>query len=174
MLKLDVGKAEEPEIKLPTPVGSQKKQESSGKTSIYALLTMPKPLTVWITTNWKILKEMGIPDHLTCLLRNLYAVKKQQLEVDMEQQTGSKLGKEYVKAVYCHPAYLTYTQSTSCKMPSWMKPKLKSRLLGEISIASDIQMTPLMAESKEELKSLLMKVNEQSEKVGLKLKIKKN
>ena len=84
MLKLDVGKAEEPEIKLPTPVGSQKKQESSGKTSIYALLTMPKPLTVWITTNWKILKEKGIPDHLTCLLRNLYAVKKQQLEVDME------------------------------------------------------------------------------------------
>ena len=62
---------------------------------------------------WKILKEMGIPDHLTCLLRNLYAVKKQQLEPDMEQQTGSKLGKEYVKTVYCHLAYLTYMQSTS-------------------------------------------------------------
>ena len=65
---------------------------------------------------WKILQEMGIPDHLTCLLRNLYAVKKQQLEPDMEQQTGSKLGKEYVKAVYCHPTYLTYMQSTSCEM----------------------------------------------------------
>ena len=67
-------KAEEPEIKLPTSAGSSKKQESSRKTSISALLTMPKPLTVWITINWKILKEMGIPDHLICLLRNLYAV----------------------------------------------------------------------------------------------------
>ena len=62
---------------------------------------------------WKILQEMGIPDHLTCLLRNLYAGQKQQLELDMEQQTGSKPGKEYVKAVYCHPAYLTSIQSTS-------------------------------------------------------------
>ena len=70
-------------------------------------------------------------------------VKKQQLEPDMEQQTGCKLGKEYVKAVYCHPAYLTYMQSTSCEMPGWMKHKLKSRLPGEISINSDMQMTPL-------------------------------
>ena len=73
MFKLVLEKAEEPEIKLPTSAGSWKKQESSRKTSISALLTMPKPLTVWITINWKILKEMGIPDHLTCLLRNLYA-----------------------------------------------------------------------------------------------------
>ena len=69
-------------------------------------------------------------------------VRKQQLELDMEQQTGSKLGKEYVKAVFCHHAYLTYMQSTSCKMPGWMKHKLESRLLGEISITSDMQMTP--------------------------------
>ena len=69
-------------------------------------------------------------------------VKKQQLELEIEQQTGSKLGKEYVKAVYCHPAYLTYMQSTSCKMPGWMKNKLESRLLGEISITSNMQMTP--------------------------------
>ena len=69
-------------------------------------------------------------------------VKKQQLELDMEQQTGSKLGKEYIKAVYCHPAYLTYMQSTSYKMPGWVKHKLESRLLGEISTASDMQMTP--------------------------------
>ena len=75
-----------------------------------ALLTMPKPLTVWITTNWKILKEMGLPDHLICLLRNLFAGQEQQLELDMEQQTGSKSGKEYVKAVYCHPTYLTYAE----------------------------------------------------------------
>ena len=73
MFKVDLEKAEEPEIKLPTSVGSLKKQESSRKTSISASLTTPKPLTVWITTNWKILKEMGITDHLTCLLRNLYA-----------------------------------------------------------------------------------------------------
>ena len=69
-------------------------------------------------------------------------VKKQQLEPDMEQKTGSKLGKEYIKAVYCHPAYLTYMQSTSCEMLGWMKDKLESRLLGEISITSDIQISP--------------------------------
>ena len=81
---------------------------------------------------------MGIPDHLTCLLRNLYAGQ----EPGMGQQAGSKLGKEYHKAVYCHPAYLTYMQSTSCEMPGWMKHKLESRLQGEISINSDTQMTP--------------------------------
>ena len=69
-------------------------------------------------------------------------VKKQQLEPDVEQQTGSKLGHEYVKAGYCQPAYLTYMQSTTCKMPGWMKHKLESRLQGEISITSDMQMTP--------------------------------
>ena len=112
MFKLDLKKAEEPEIKLPTPTGSSKKQENFRKTSISALLTTPKHLTVWITTNWKILKEMGVPDYLTCLLRNLYA-GQEATELDMEQQTGSILGKEYVKTVYCHPAYLTYMQSTS-------------------------------------------------------------
>ena len=72
-----------------------------------------------------ILQEMGTPDHLSCLLRNLYVGQKQQLEQDMEQQAGSKLGKEYVKAVCCHPAYLTYMQSISCEMPGWMKCKLE-------------------------------------------------
>ena len=100
-------------------------------------------------------------------------VRKQQLELDMEQQTGSKSGKEYIKAVHCHPAYLTYMQSTSCEMLGWRKHKLESRLLREISInlryADD---TTLMAES-EELKSLLMKVKEESERVGLKLNIQK-
>ena len=90
-------------------------------------------------------------------------VKKQQLEPDMEQQTGSKLGKEYFKALYCHPAYLNYKQSTSWETLGWKKHKLESRLLGEISITSDTQ-TTLMAESEEELKSLLMKVKEESEK----------
>ena len=69
-------------------------------------------------------------------------IKKQQLELDMEQQTGSKSGKEYIKAVYCHPAYLTYMQSASCEMLGWMKHKLESRLPGEISITSDMQMIP--------------------------------
>ena len=112
MFKLVLEKAEGPEVKLPTSARSSKKQESSRKTSVSALLTTPKPLTMWITTNWKILQEMGIPDHLTCLLRNLYAGQEatghgSNLELDMEQ-TGSKSGKEYVKAVYCQPAYLTY------------------------------------------------------------------
>ena len=86
--------------------------------------------------------EMGIPDHLTCLLRNLHAGKKQQLKWDVEQQTGPKLAKEYIKAVYYHPAYLTYIRRTSYEMMGWMKHKLKSRLLGEMSRISDTQMTP--------------------------------
>ena len=81
---------------------------------------------------------MGVSDYLTCLLRNLCQVKKQQLERDMEQWTASKLGKEYVKAVYCHPAYLTYMKSTSCKMPDWINHKLDSRLLGDKSTNSDV------------------------------------
>ena len=111
---------------------------------------------------------MGIPDHRTHLLRNLYAGQ----EVDREQCTGPKLGKEYVKAVYCHPAYLTYMQSTSWQMLGWMKHKLESRLLGEISNLRYADNTTLMAES-EELESLLMKVKEKSEKVGLKLNTQK-
>ena len=98
-------------------------------------------------------------------------VRKQQLELDMEQQTGSKSGKEYIKAVYCHPAYLTYMQSTSCEMLGWMKHELESRLLGEISITSDD--TILMAENEDELKRLLRKVKEDSERAGLKLNIQK-
>ena len=91
----------------------------------------------------------------------------------MEQQTGSKSGKEYVKAVYCHPAYLTFMQSTSREMLDWMKHTLESRLLGEISITSDTQLTPPLWQKSEELKSLLMKVKEESENIGLKLSIKK-
>ena len=100
-------------------------------------------------------------------------VKKQQLEPDMEQRTGSKLGKEYVMAVYCHPVYLTYMQSTSCEMLGWMNHKLESRLLGEIWTTRYADDTTLMAESEEELKGLLMKVKEKSEKAGLKLNIQK-
>ena len=88
---------------------------------------------------WKILKEMGVPGHFTSLLRNWYA---RQEVTDMGKWTNSKLGKEYIKAVYCPPAYLTYTQSTSWGTLGWMKHKLESRFLGEISITSDMQMTP--------------------------------
>ena len=137
MFKLDLEKAEEPEIKFPTSSGSLKKQENSRKTSVSALLTMPMPLTVWITTNWKILKETGILDHLTCLLRNLYASQEATVRTGQGTTDWFKTGQ---KIVYCHPAYLTYMQSTSFEMLGWMKHKLESRLLGEIPTISDMQM----------------------------------
>ena len=143
VFKLDLERAEEPEIKLPTFSGSSKQQENSKKISTSALLTMPKPLTVWITTNCgKFLKRCEYQTAWHASWEICMQVKKQQLELDMEQQTGSKLGKEYIKAVYCHPAYLTYMQSTSWEMLDWKKHKLESTLPGEISITSDIQMTP--------------------------------
>ena len=85
---------------------------------------------------------MGIPDDLTCFLQNLYAGEEATVRTRLEHQTGSKLGEEYIKAVYCQPAYLTSMQSTSCKMLGWMKHKLESRLPGEISTSSDMQMIP--------------------------------
>ena len=112
MFKLVLEKAEEPEIKLPTSVGSLKKQESSRQTSTSALLTMPKPLTVWITTNWKILQEMGIPDHLTCLLRNLYAGQEATVRTGHGTTDWFQIGKGVRQGCICHPAYLTYMQST--------------------------------------------------------------
>ena len=143
MFKLVLEKTEEPEIKLPTSIGSLKKQESSRKASTSALLTMPKPLTVWITTNCgKFSKRWEYQTTIPASWETCIQVKKQQLELDREQQTGSKLGKKYVKAVYCRPDYLTSMQSTSCKMLGWMKHKLESRFPGEISITSDTQMTP--------------------------------
>ena len=106
---------------------------------------------------------MGIPDHLTCLLRNLYAGQG-ETELDMEQRTVSRLGKEYVKAVHCHPDFLTYRQSISCEILGWMKLKLESRLMGEINNLRYSDDTTLMVESEENLKSLLMRVKEESEK----------
>ena len=90
---------------------------------------------------WNILTEMGLSNHPTCLLRNLYA--GQELTARNEQWIGPKLGKEYIKAIYCHPVYLTSMQSTSCEMLDWMKDKLELRLPGEISTTSDMQMIPL-------------------------------
>ena len=91
---------------------------------------------------WKILQEMGIPDLLNCLQRNLDGAQEATVRTRHGSMDWFKIGKEYVKAVYCHPAYLTCMQNTSCEMPGWMKHKLESRLQGEISRTSDMQMTP--------------------------------
>ena len=98
---------------LPTSIGSSKKQKSSRKTPTYVLLPTPKPITVWITTNWKILQEMGIPDHQTCLLRNLYAGQEATVRTAHGTTEWLQMRKGVRQAVYCHPAYLTYIQSKS-------------------------------------------------------------
>ena len=117
------------------------KQKSSRETSTSALLIMPKPFTVRIRTNCgKFLKWWAFQTTWSASWEICIQVKKQQLELDMEQQTGSKLEKEYVKAVYCHHAYLTYKKSTSWETLGW--EKLESRFPGEISITSDMQITP--------------------------------
>ena len=130
--------------------GHRKSKRIPEKPSTSASLNTLKPLTVWITTNWgNILKSWEYQTILPESWETCIQVKKWQLEPDMEQRTGSKLGKEYIKAVYCNSAYLTYMQSTSCKMPGWMKHKQKSRFPGEISITSDMQMiSPLWQKEK--------------------------
>ena len=141
MFKIDLEKAEEPEIKLPTFIGSSKKQEFQ-KNIYFSSIDYTKDFdSVDHNKMWKILKKIGIPDHLTCLLRNLYVGQEAKLEPDMEQQTGSKSGKEYIKAVYCNPAYLIYMKNASCEMPGWMKQKLESRLQEKVPVTSDMQMT---------------------------------
>ena len=108
MFKLDLEKEEDPEIKLPTPVGSQKKQENSGKTSTSALLTIPKPLTMWITTNWKILKEMEIPDYLTCLLRNLYASQEATVRTGHGTMDWFQIGKGVCQGCILSPCLFNF------------------------------------------------------------------
>ena len=143
MYKLSLEKAQESNFKLPAFTGSWRKQRSSRKASTSASLNILKPLTVWITTNCgKFLKSWDFQTTLSVSWETWMWVKKQQLEPDMEQWTGSKLGKEYDKAVYCHSAYLTSMQGTSCKILSWMNHKLESTFLGEIS-TWDMQMISL-------------------------------
>ena len=143
MFKMDLEKAEEAEIKSPTSIGSSKKWEGSRKTSTSALLTTPKPFTVWITTNsGKFLKRWEYQTSRPASWEICMHVKKQQLEWDIEKQIGSKSGKEYIETIYCHPAYLTSMQSTLYEMLGWMKHRLESSLPGEIPITSDMQMTP--------------------------------
>ena len=173
MFKLDLEKAEESEIKLPTSVGSSKKQESSRETSTSALLTTPKPLTVWITKNWKILQEMGIPDHLTCLLRNLYAGQEATVRTEHGTtdwfQTGKGVCQDCILSPCLFKLYAEYIMRNAGLDEAQAGIKIAGRNINNLRYAND---TTLMAES-EELKSLLMKVKEESEKVGLKLTIQK-
>ena len=174
MFKLDLEKAEEPEIKLPTSAGSWKKPESSRKTSTSALLTIPKPLTVWITANWKILKEMGIPDHLTCLLRNLYADQEATVRTRHGTTDWFQIGKGVRQGCIMSPClFNTYAEYVT--QNAWLDEaqagiKIAGRNINNLRYVDD---AIVMAESKE-LKSLLTKVKEEREKAGLKLNIQKN
>ena len=174
MFKLVLEKAEEPEIKLPTSAGSWKKQESSRKASISALLNMPKPLTVWITINWKILKEMGIPDHLICLLRNLYAGQEATVRTGQGTTDWFQIGKGVCQGCILSPClfnlYAEYIMRNAGLEETQAGIKIAERNINNLRYADD---TTLMAESEEELKSLLMKVKVESEKVGLELNIQK-
>ena len=126
---------------MPASAGSSKKQESSRETSTSGLLATPKPLTVLITTDWKILKEVGIPDHLTCLLRDLYAGQEATVRMGHGTADWFQIGKGVHQGCIFHSSYITYMQCTSCEMSGSMKHKPESRLLEEISITSDVQMT---------------------------------
>ena len=174
MFKLDLEKAEEPEIKLPTSAESLKKQESSRKTSISALLTMPKPLTVWITTNWKILQEMGIPDHLTCFMQNRYAGQEATVRTGHEPTDWFQIGKGVCQGCILSPCLVNlhaeYIMRNAGLDEAQARIKILGRNINNLRYADD---TTLMAETEEELKSLLMKVKEESEKSGLKLNIQK-
>ena len=174
MFKLVLEKAEEQEIKLPTSAGSSKKQESSRETSAAALLTMPEPLTVWITTNWKILQEMGIPDHLTCLFRNLYAGQEATVRTEHGTIDWFQIRKGVYQGCTLSPRLFNlcaeYTMWNARLDEAQNGIEIARRNINNLRYADD---TTLMAESEEELKSLLMKVKEESEKVGLKPNIQK-
>ena len=162
MFKQDLEKAEKPEIKLPTFTGSSKKQESSRKTSISALLTMPKPLTVWITINCgKFWKEMGMPDHLTCLLRNLYAGQEATISTGHGTTDWFKIEKEVCQGCILSPCLFNfsaiYIMWNAGLDEAQIGIKIAGRNINNLRCADD---TTLMAESEEELKSLLMKVKE--------------
>ena len=173
--ELGLEKAEEQEIKLSTFSGSQRKQGNSRKTFTCVSSTMLKPMTVWIITNCgKLFKIQEYQTVFSASCETCMWVKKQQLEPCMEQLTSSRLRKEYYRALSCHLVCLTYMLSTSWEMLGYMSYKLESRQMGEISANFRyVNDTTLMAESEEELKSLLMRMREESERAGLKLNIKK-
>ena len=154
MFKLLLEKAEEPEIKWPTSTGSWKKQESYRKTSISALLTIPKPLTVWITTNWKILKEMAIPDHLTCFLRNLYAGQEATVRTGHGTTDWLQIGKGVrqgcILSPYLFSLYAEHIMRNTGLEEAQAGIKIARRNINNLRYADD---TTLMAESEEELKA---------------------
>ena len=158
MYKLDLEKAEEPQIKLPTSVGSSKKQENSRKTSSSASLTMLKPLTVWITTNWKMLQEVGLPDHLTCPLWNLYAGQEATVRSRHGKMHWFQIGKEVHQGCILSP-YLfifstEYIMRNARLDESQAGIKIAGRSINNLRYAYVIT---LVTESEEELKNLLMK-----------------
>ena len=142
MYKLDSEKTEEPEIELPKSAGSSKKQERSRKASTSASLTTLKPLTVWITTNWKILTELGGPDHLTCLLRNLYSGQEATVRTGGRKMHWFQIGKGVCQGCILSPWLFNLYAEYIMRKLGWVKHKLESRFPGGISITSDMQMTP--------------------------------
>ena len=174
MFRLDLGKEEEAEIKLPTSFGSSKKQENSRKTYTFALLTMPKTLTVWITTNWRTLKETGISGYLTCLLRNLHAGQEATVRTGhgttdwFQIRKGVCQGEHILSACFFN-LYAEYIMRNAGLDGAQAGIKISKKNINNLRYAGD---TTLMAES-EELESLLMTVKEESEKVDLKLNIQK-
>ena len=165
MYKLDLEKAKKSEIKLPTE--SQKKQGNSRKTSTSASLTTLKPLTVWITTNWKIFNEIGIPDHLTCFLRNLYAGQETTVGTRHRTMDWFQIGKGVYQGCILSPClfslYAEYIMRNAGLDEAQAGIKIAGRNINNLRYADD---TTLMAESEEELRSLLMKVKEESEKLA--------
>ena len=166
---MDLEKAEEPEIKLPTSVGSSKKQRSSKKPSTSALLMTPKPLIVWITTNWKILK-----DHLTCFLTNLYAGQEATTRTEHGTTDWSQIGQGVHQGCILSPClfnlYAEYIMQNARLDDSQSGIRIAGRNSNSLRHADD---TVLMAESEEELKRLLMRLKEECEKAGSKLNIQK-
>ena len=146
MFKLDLEKIEEPEIKLPTSIGSSKKQESSRKTSISALLTMPTPLTVWITTNWEILKEMGIQDHLTCLMRNLYAGQEATVGTGHGTTDWFQIRKEVHQDCILSPCLFTLDAEYIMRNAGLDEAQAARKNINNLKYADE---TTLMAESEE-------------------------
>ena len=173
MFKLVLEKAEEPEIKLSTTTGSSKNQESSTKISTSALLTTPKPLTVWTTTNSGKFLEMQVPDNLTCLLRNLYADQEATVRIGHGTTDWFQIEKGVHQGCILSPClfnlYVEYIMRNTGLDEAQAGIKIAGRNINNLRYADDIT---LMAESKER-KNLLMKVKEESEKVGLKLNIQK-
>ena len=154
MFKLDLEKAEELEIKLPTSVGSSKNQEGSRKTCTSALLTTPKPLIVWTTTNWKLLKEMGIPDHLTCLLRNLYAGQNATVRTRHAKTDWFQIGKGVSQGCILSPCLFTLYAEYIMRNAGLDEAQAGIKISERNTATSDMQMTPSLWQKAKKNQSL--------------------